>query len=1145
MLSASSDGTVRLWDVGEQRLVHTFSYHSASVTALYSNSDDLDVFYSGDRDGYVCKVDGEDCLEPDDGECVVLAHSSGPIDKLVALDDSFVWTAGHGSHVECWRDVPRRLERQDLYPIQHDEYVPDFSGYSLPEATESPDPSTNLARREWTRFSIDSLRSDSPSTPGHRTATGDDASKLRLQSALKSGSSFSMMQQQQHQSTSAGPAPLPSSATPAATSPSAMTPHVSFSLGQPASSPQRHASYESEAKPAELPPLAPDVNPAATLFGIPFDSLVSLGADDDAFGATTGVSTGGVGTGLGSMASVRGSSLHLSPSGRRLDGRRGSSFSLRRQSLAMDSFGGPQNVPPAIARLVQLRISSRQAQMRQQQQREMLQRQQSYHREEQAVVSEADEDEVVDAQSLRVRGTRHQSTRSASSIRFAPEAQSPPSNAAPSSIRSPSRYGDRGDDDKDDQVTRSRIAYEERDLALKAKPFTKRPCEIIAGVKGLIRSSVLNDRRHVLTFSSSSDGLRTISDKQGSNASATGSSSEGDDGPEIALWDIVRGICVGHFDTEEVLASSQFGDTPGDLLEKVKERIEGQGAGAAWCSVDTNCGSLTIHLEFPSAFDTEVYLDECDWVSGEDYPRGDQRANLGKWVLRWLFAGFIEKELGLRQNGTADALAPGQLAMESKEARKQRPFALRLPTNSLTDTPMQSPVTAGNTIALAMAPKTPAVGPVNTPLLTPSLDSTFPTIASLTEAVGTASLDSTKDAGSASNSYDYFSSKASNAAKSPAKEVTTPGTPGGSAINAKTPPPVSSPGGSNLIGRLGSRFTRSNTNKNSAGTGAAKDDKKTLEAPKTPGGSLARDAADDAAMTASTEAGRPTDPPSVSQARTVLSRAVTPLPAAEGPELAFHPNTAITICCHSSDAAPWETIYRGLKSSTANDVAVLELASPAWLLEAVLNNRVSVPNERSSVTKITFTLTPIDMGTTTTTTNSEGNSSSSEDEMTLPPLPEGDARLLATRWLRIGKVSTFVCEKLGYVRVSKSRQASIAALSRRTSADVNASTGSSGHASPSRQSSSTGLNMSALAQDGQEALAPGDIELLCNGSVLDADVTLAQVARYQNRGFSSNPLKLEYRRKKGQQGATAAVQWTEGYGDRGVGTNGLSLQANM
>lgn len=570
LLSSSSDGTVRLWDVGEQRLVHTFSHHSTSVTALHSNCEDLDVFYSADRDGWLCKVDGEQCEEPDEGECVVLAQSDGPINKIAALDDAFVWTCGSGSDVECWRDVPRRRQRQAMYPLHHTE--------SFGRRASSPDPlvSSPAARKDWTRFSVDTTHT----VMGDSSPSAGDA-RPPLHSALKNSHS--------NTSTSVPPPPPPQHQSSGIS-------RVSFSLDQieshhvsspRADTPRRISSPSPHSKAARPPPIVKGVPPSATLFGIPFDSLVCISADEDAFGLGTGVGTGfgagSIGAGLGSTMSLRGSTLHLGGgqpstaiSGTTAEGHRDPSFSLSRPSFALDGQGLPAGTTPAIARLAQLKAASH-------------------------------------APSARPASLRSTSA----SIRFAPHSSdlTPEADFTPDSLaEEPDAEEDASDDDE--IATAARRAYEERDLAAKATPLRDGPAELIQGVRGLIRSSMLNDRRHVLTYAA--PAVRHGSPSDGDAASKMLS-------PEVGIWDVLRGKCLGIFSGGEVSSLVQMGDTPGDLLERIKERIEGQGATSAWCSVDTKNGSLAVHLDYPNAFEAEVYLDECEWVKREAYVRDDQR----------------------------------------------------------------------------------------------------------------------------------------------------------------------------------------------------------------------------------------------------------------------------------------------------------------------------------------------------------------------------------------------------------------------------------------------------------------------------------------------------------------------------------------
>ena len=49
-LSGSSDHTMRLWDLGQQRCLHTYAAHTDSVWALAA-ARDFSIAFSGGRDG--------------------------------------------------------------------------------------------------------------------------------------------------------------------------------------------------------------------------------------------------------------------------------------------------------------------------------------------------------------------------------------------------------------------------------------------------------------------------------------------------------------------------------------------------------------------------------------------------------------------------------------------------------------------------------------------------------------------------------------------------------------------------------------------------------------------------------------------------------------------------------------------------------------------------------------------------------------------------------------------------------------------------------------------------------------------------------------------------------------------------------------
>lgn len=131
LLSASSDASIKLWSVAAQRCLHTFTHHIESVWSLFSDHPTLEVFYSGDRSGLVCRVDVEGCSDVSEGECILLARvgtssSESPgaaeeaedtptdgVSALVCADDRLLWTASGTSSIARYR-VPQRQSLRAL-----------------------------------------------------------------------------------------------------------------------------------------------------------------------------------------------------------------------------------------------------------------------------------------------------------------------------------------------------------------------------------------------------------------------------------------------------------------------------------------------------------------------------------------------------------------------------------------------------------------------------------------------------------------------------------------------------------------------------------------------------------------------------------------------------------------------------------------------------------------------------------------------------------------------------------------------------------------------------------------------------------------------------------------------------------------------
>ena len=79
-------------------------------------------------------------------------------------------------------------------------------------------------------------------------------------------------------------------------------------------------------------------------------------------------------------------------------------------------------------------------------------------------------------------------------------------------------------------------------------------------------------------------------------------------------------------------------------MDDVASEINTMESVAHWCKVNLPTGRLSVTLEVNRCFDAEVYVDDTDLPDKSRF-KEDQRINLGKWVLRWLFSPLIEEEV--------------------------------------------------------------------------------------------------------------------------------------------------------------------------------------------------------------------------------------------------------------------------------------------------------------------------------------------------------------------------------------------------------------------------------------------------------------------------------------------------------------------
>lgn len=117
LLSGSSDSTVRLWDLRQQRWIRTYDTHpSDSIWAIDANRK-FDMFVAGGRDGTVWRssVDGEyDSLAVAVADPVKRCNMV--LDVCMLPDEKYVWVGTTGSTVRKWKLPSNDAQNQASVP---------------------------------------------------------------------------------------------------------------------------------------------------------------------------------------------------------------------------------------------------------------------------------------------------------------------------------------------------------------------------------------------------------------------------------------------------------------------------------------------------------------------------------------------------------------------------------------------------------------------------------------------------------------------------------------------------------------------------------------------------------------------------------------------------------------------------------------------------------------------------------------------------------------------------------------------------------------------------------------------------------------------------------------------------------------------
>ncbi|KAI1095146.1 WD40 repeat-like protein [Rostrohypoxylon terebratum] len=484
------------------------------------------------------------------------------------------------------------------------------------------------------------------------------------------------------------------------------------------------------------------------------------------------------------------------------------------------------------------------------------------------------------------------------------------------------------------------------------EPIHHLPEETIEGQNGLVKHKLLNDRRRVLTLDTAGD---------------------------VLLWDLIRCEVIQRFGKKH--------------LEDVEPEVNTLEAVAPWCSIDTSSGNLTVVLEPFNCFDAEMYADELVLAEPVEF-REDQRINLGRWILRYLFAKLIDEEIKRdevqrlklnevveKRRATATRLkALGSITMSSSDAQGYE--SSDSPAATLRANGANFPMSPGLVIGIATpAPNLPGV-PENTTTSSSPLEKR-------------PSQQLTRSSGD-----DYFSGGISSA-DVPVKAAATPA--GAEQTTAKeetAKPPVetkdkdkdtakspSTPFGKKF--RMGMSFGTKKLGR-SASTSIEKPTvaEEKPEENKSESSSNHEKEIDDNFRGVIQKIHNDYEKQLLDNPDNTVETKITPALPIDAPVLKLPPGTKVIIQEETSGGSA--NLYRGTVMSVGVDADIIEEKAPMWLGEVLLTNTIP----QKDPVKVSFVLHPW------------------KDSLPSIATTDGNNRLNANRMLRVKKILAYVAERI-------------------------------------------------------------------------------------------------------------------------------------
>ncbi|OTB01579.1 hypothetical protein M426DRAFT_25479 [Hypoxylon sp. CI-4A] len=477
------------------------------------------------------------------------------------------------------------------------------------------------------------------------------------------------------------------------------------------------------------------------------------------------------------------------------------------------------------------------------------------------------------------------------------------------------------------------------------EPIHHLPEETIEGQNGLVKHKLLNDRRRVLTLDTAGD---------------------------VLLWDLIRCEVIQRFGKKH--------------LEDVEPEVNTLEAVAPWCSIDTSSGNLTVVLEPFNCFDAEMYADELILAEPVDF-REDQRINLGRWILRYLFAKLIDEEI---KRDEVHRLKLNE-NVEKRKAAVRPPISIQIPaTGAQGWGPNDSPATT---------PRANGANQPMTPGLAIGVATPAPNLLAVSENAANSPLDKPSQQPNRASAEDYFSGGI-NPADAPAKPTTaavvaeqipakedTPKSPVETKDKEKEAKSPSTPFGKKF--RMGMSFGAKKLGR-SASTTIEKPTtvEEKPEENKSESSSNHEKEIDDNFRGVIQKIHNEYEKQLIETPDNLVETKITPALPIDAPVLKLPHGTKVIIQEETSGGIA--NLYRGTVMSVGIDADIIEEKAPMWLGEVLLTNTIP----QKDPIKVSFVLHPW------------------KDSLPSIAAADGNNRLNANRMLRVKKILSYVAERI-------------------------------------------------------------------------------------------------------------------------------------